>query len=520
MKTKGLLFTLAATLLYFTGISQSIQVVEKQYNIDKTITGMIVEGAFTVNYTQGPNASVTIISSPEDAAKIAVETIAAKDAIFLKISATNIKNGSSLIANIESPELKRLDISGGCAFKTLNPLQSDVFSMNLSGITILTAECAVGALNIMTSGTSTAFVSGHAENVTINTSGVSQVNVTALDYKSGKIQTSGVSNVLINRQGEVNIYSSGMSTVNTSDQTVISSERGRAAASVVSSNKVITVYTSDSTDTEVMQQVMDATEAAVDRIIINIGEGIGVKCSKWLKRRKTRFNGHWGGIDIGINGYNTPDFNMDFPPEYSYLDLKFPKSVSFYLNLIECNIPFVKNQKWGMLSGLGFEWHNYRFSPDTWITGDSLALQGYRIEGASTSKSKLTVCYLTVPMIFEFQTNPRKSFRNSFHVGVGVVGGLRIGSHSKIKFDNGGSAFVLTDRETGEVVSDRTMVSGKKILKDRDDFHLAPLKLDATVRIGWGRLNLFATYSIFNMFRGSRGPELYPWSAGITLWGW
>jgi hypothetical protein len=49
------------------------------------------------------------------------------------------------------------------------------------------------------------------------------------------------------------------------------------------------------------------------------------------------------------------------------------------------------------------------------------------------------------------------------------------------------------------------------------DWYLQPFKFDATVRIGWNFLNFWATYSLNTMFRKDKGPELYPWSAGITL---
>ena len=54
-------------------------------------------------------------------------------------------------------------------------------------------------------------------------------------------------------------------------------------------------------------------------------------------------------------------------------------------------------------------------------------------------------------------------------------------------------------------------------VKDFDDFYMNPFKWDATVRIGWGFINLFATYSVNTMFKKDKGPELYPWTVGITF---
>jgi hypothetical protein len=57
-------------------------------------------------------------------------------------------------------------------------------------------------------------------------------------------------------------------------------------------------------------------------------------------------------------------------------------------------------------------------------------------------------------------------------------------------------------------------------MKNRDDFHLHPFKMDATARIGWGWINLFGTYSLTSLFKEDKYPELYPFTAGITLTGW
>ncbi|RLD32556.1 MAG: hypothetical protein DRI83_10710, partial [Bacteroidetes bacterium] len=53
-----------------------------------------------------------------------------------------------------------------------------------------------------------------------------------------------------------------------------------------------------------------------------------------------------------------------------------------------------------------------------------------------------------------------------------------------------------------------------------DDYHLQPFKADATLRVGWGFINLFATYNMVSMFRKDKGPELNQFAAGITLLGW
>jgi hypothetical protein len=109
-------------------------------------------------------------------------------------------------------------------------------------------------------------------------------------------------------------------------------------------------------------------------------------------------------------------------------------------------------------------------------------------------KSKLVNTYLTLPLMLEVQTN-KHSKANSFHLSAGVVGGWRIGTHAKYVYDDG----------------------SRQKDKDRRDFYMNPFKLDAIAKIGWGVLNLYATYSLTPMFQKNKGPELYPFSIGICL---
>jgi hypothetical protein len=39
------------------------------------------------------------------------------------------------------------------------------------------------------------------------------------------------------------------------------------------------------------------------------------------------------------------------------------------------------------------------------------------------------------------------------------------------------------------------------------------------VRIGYGNLDLYASYALTSMFQKNEGPQLYPFSVGITIIG-
>jgi hypothetical protein len=254
---------------------------------------------------------------------------------------------------------------------------------------------------------------------------------------------------------------------------------------------------------------------AGNRMVIVDEDGV----VEYKKCKHPKFNGHWAGFDIGLNGYVNSDYNMNFPKEYEYLDLRMEKSIAVGINFFEQNIRLAKNQKWGMLTGLGLGFNNYRFLKPTRMSMDSSTLQGYLHEGISIRKSKLTVMYLTLPLILEFQTNPYCNKR-SFHFGAGMVMNTRLLSHTKIYYNeyNKEHTLVQFDPDKQQYVPVFTSISpnGPKV-KNYGDWYLRPFKFDATVRVGWGIINLFATFSVNSLFREGKGPELYPWSAGISL---
>jgi len=235
--------------------------------------------------------------------------------------------------------------------------------------------------------------------------------------------------------------------------------------------------------------------------------------------RKGKYNGHWAGVELGINGYMNQNFNMNFN-QYPYMNMNTGRSLVVNLNPFEFNVNIAKN-KFGFTSGLGFQLSNYYLTGNyVWIP-DSTQLVAYKVQDANRNyiglrQDKVFVSYLNIPLLFEFQTNP-KCRLNSFHISVGVIGGVRICSYTKQIYNSIGQTDFLVDDKGNQVAS---YYVGDKVVRSHGAYHLSPFKLDASFRIGWSFLNLFATYSLTPMFQDNQGPKLYPWAVGITLLGW
>lgn len=234
---------------------------------------------------------------------------------------------------------------------------------------------------------------------------------------------------------------------------------------------------------------------------------------------KGKYNGHWAGVELGWNGYVTPEFDFNIPADQRYMELNWSRSLVVNLNPIELNLNIARNH-FGLTSGIGFSLHNYYFSNSTFLTGDSVTLQGYTLKDntgveADMKVNKLFISWLTIPVIFEYQTRPGMHM-NSFHISAGVIGGVKLGSYTKQHFYSRNTEYNIMDGNS----SVGTLHVGEKPIRNRDKFYLNPFKVDATVRIGWSFLNLWGTYSLTKMFEKDKGPELYPYAVGISLVGW
>lgn len=209
---------------------------------------------------------------------------------------------------------------------------------------------------------------------------------------------------------------------------------------------------------------------------------------KWEKHKN--FNGHWAGFELGVNGFTNEDYRLYAGNEFMELDQ--PKSLEVNINFMEYSIVLSESSA-GLVTGMGFSMNNYRFDNDiTLIKDDTGVIQPETLpEERKPEKSKLTASYLTVPLLLEFQI-PVNGRSNRLFISGGLIGGLNLGSHTKVKFDD--------SKE-----------------KDRGSFNLNPFRCSATVKAGFNDISLFASYGLTPFFKNDKGPELFPFSIGISL---
>jgi hypothetical protein len=211
------------------------------------------------------------------------------------------------------------------------------------------------------------------------------------------------------------------------------------------------------------------------------------------KKKSDGVSGYWTGFGLGFNNYVNASGNMNFPVGYGFLELNSGKSINVTLNFYEQNINLYRN-KLLLVTGLGVEWDNYRFSnKNTVLIANQPSISAYTDTLNHNSKSKLVTDYINVPLIISFSTRNDKH-GNNFHIGAGVIAGYMWNSHTKRKYETDGSKH-----------------------KDFDSFNVNPFKVNSTVRIGHGGITFYGTYALTTMFKNKQSPVLYPFSMGISL---
>ncbi|UOQ77303.1 PorT family protein [Hymenobacter sp. 5516J-16] len=170
---------------------------------------------------------------------------------------------------------------------------------------------------------------------------------------------------------------------------------------------------------------------------------------------------------------------------------------------------------------LSLNWHydirvGKKGSPLHLLTGPELAFNNYMLDknlqfiesGNRTvvaldatnpdrelQKSKLAVSTINLPLVAVLDFKNKKG-RDAFRIGAGGFVGYRLGSHTKIKYEDNGNT---------------------KKDKDRGSYNLADFQYGLQGTIGIRGLDLFAKYNLNETFKNNRGPQAQTLSFGVSL---
>ncbi len=255
---------------------------------------------------------------------------------------------------------------------------------------------------------------------------------------------------------------------------------------------------------EALEKGIESIESEIDKIEehadvlededfnFDIEEDIESKIEKGLdfEKKEKDFEGHWAGFEFGLNNFMNADYQLQLPDDGQFMELNTSKSWGFNLNIVEYAVPVIPHYV-GLVTGLGFEWNNYHFEKDITLGKDESGNIIAEDSDKNWDKNTLNTTYLTAPLLIEFQVPTGKKDKPLYLNG-GVVGGIKLGSKIKQKVE-------------------------KVKNKNKGDFQLAPFRAGLTARMGYRAINVFATYYFIELFEKNKGPELYPFTAGLAI---
>ncbi len=428
---------------------------------------LTVTGNAVVELSQGSPAGVIVDAPEKEQDLVTVTTM--KDGAGLKVHA---KGGTEALIRITTPELSALSIQDASSVKVKGLFKQENLNIEVRGASSLNMEVEASQLTVDVTGAGVINLQGAVDIMNLNLTGAAHAKLDSLSVTKAVVTASGASNGRLNVTEKIEGKVTG------------------AASIIMVKEPMINELSVSSLATAVK---IDVETAGAD---VQLGDMF--KDLKKSKEKKKKFDGHFQGIELGINTYVTRDRKFTLPSESEFMELKIPNSLTVNLNLLEASLPLIK-QNFGLVTGLGIEFNNYKFEESFYlekVEGKVVAVKP--IPEIEFEKNKLSCSYLKAPFMFEFQTN-QGSMSKRFHFAAGGSLGLRLNSHTKYKYEQNGK----TRKE-----------------KEYDRFYLNKYRAAGVLRLGWGPINFFAEYNFLPLFEKKRGPELYPVSFGIALSYW
>ncbi|MFD2515748.1 outer membrane beta-barrel protein [Pontibacter locisalis] len=201
--------------------------------------------------------------------------------------------------------------------------------------------------------------------------------------------------------------------------------------------------------------------------------------------KSTKFN---FDVDLGLNNFVDAEDNQ--VPDLKPLGSRYV-SLNLHLNsqIGGRKSPFY------LVTGLEFAFNNYMFDEDVIVVDNNNVTSFVVVPDRNFEKSKLTHSSVNIPLMPMLKFK-RDGGKDGFKIGAGGFAGYRLGSHTKLKFE-----------EDGRSEKD----------KARDNFNLSDFQYGLEGVIGYGGLDLFVKYNMNDLFKENRGPQANVISFGLRL---
>ncbi len=198
-------------------------------------------------------------------------------------------------------------------------------------------------------------------------------------------------------------------------------------------------------------------------------------------------------LELGINSYHSGS-DINIPASLQTFELRHGRSLEVNLHIYRQRIKIGKGVV-NIEHGLSFDFNHYAFQNKVMFSEDA-PREFFINTGSNIERSRLRSSRMTLPLMLHFETNPKRLGR-SFHIGAGAYASVRLGSDLRTKDFNARRPNVY-----------------------RTGFGLNDFLFGGRFEMGYGPINIYATYSFTSLFKTGQGPELTPFSVGFVIIPW
>ncbi|MBL4651879.1 MAG: DUF2807 domain-containing protein [Flavobacteriales bacterium] len=415
---------------------------------------------------------VEVEASEKDIKKVKSEVVNGK-LIITQIKNANIKN---VTLYVTAPNITSIKLSGVATVVSEDTLKCDNLKLQVTGAggIDLTVKCNNLKTNIM--GAGDVKLSGIAIVHEVDVRGAGDLMAFDLKTQVTNARVAGAGDIHINATEEVNIKVSGAGDV------FLEGEPAKKNIEVAGAGDFYS-YETDSLNSDTTKLKFRGNKFW----IITDGE-CWDDCDTCYSRNK-----HWAGFDVGVNGFMTPSGSFQPQPGFEFLELNNAKSLSMNLNIYEKGFN-IYDEYFKVVTGLGFEFNSYHFDNNMSLQPNQPVITGVTDSTFTFRTNKLNTIFINVPLLLAFNSNINPD--KAFHITAGLVAGYRIGTKYKQKYISGSEDFSNSIRS---------------------NFNLTPYRLSARASVGYNNFNLYAMYSLTEMFQKGEGPKLHPFSVGLQI---
>jgi hypothetical protein len=349
-------------------------------------------------------------------------------------------------------------------------IKSKSLKISADGATKMDLFVDVEKLEAKINGASKLSIDGKVTEGNLEATGASKIDAMGTAFENAVAEASGASKILVTVKNNLKAEATGFSKIE------YTGNPKNVEKQVSGGSKV--------------EQVNDDGEDG--KVEISIGAKKGKKGKH--KKHSTEMETAFGGIELGVGSFVTPDFNTTLAASNKNLETNIGSSWRFALNFGDWDLPIVKGRL-ALTTGLGLSFDHYGFKNKDSMISDNNQQLTFITPAATLSTNRLYQFNFTLPLLVKYNSSYNKHDKR-FYTAFGVMIKYAAVNHVKTVYSKNS-------------VDYETVASG--------DYFVNRLAADATVRIGYGAVSVFANYGLVPLFDTNKVLDTRTAQAGLAL---